>query len=95
MAELVRLENTNRHPVDELADLRETMKRLKVREDELREMIISKKCSRQGDEHTAFVETKRSERLDKKQVVQEFGRERLRHFLTATEAVYVTVKRNG
>jgi hypothetical protein len=43
----------NRHPVDELADLRMQTREMEQRIEELRELIISGACGLIGDEHTA------------------------------------------
>jgi hypothetical protein len=45
----------NRHPVDELGDIRAEIKKLEERDAELREQIISGKCSPDGDQYRAAI----------------------------------------
>lgn len=72
---------TNRHPVDELFDVRAEMKRLKSREDELRDLILSSKCGLTGDQFDADVQRSESERIDTTALRKEFGLEKLRPFM--------------
>jgi len=82
----------NRHPVDELADIRAEQKRLKDREDELRQMIISGQVGPVGDQHEASIRETVSERLDTAAVRKEFGLAKLRPFLKPSTTTVITVK---
>jgi hypothetical protein len=63
----------NRHPADELADVRAEIKQLQIREAELRIELMT--SDRHGVQWTAIVETKNYERLDTKAVIEHLGRE--------------------
>lgn len=69
---------TNRHPVDELADVRAEMRRLKEREAELRTMIIEDRCTHSGAEFAVDIRTSEQERVDTAAVWREFGIDVLR-----------------
>lgn len=83
---------SNRHPVDELADVREAMKVLKTREAELRAAILTHECGLTGDEYEATIKETETERVDTKELKKEFGLEKLRPFLKPVRAVTVWVK---
>jgi hypothetical protein len=87
------MSQTNRKPPDELADVREQMKTLKAREDELREMLISGQADLVGDDCVAVVSIVTQERVDTAKLRAELGLERLRPFLKMTEATTVKVER--
>ena len=72
---------SNRHPVDELADVRAEVRRLKAREDEPRELILSGRCDPVGDQHEATVREAEAERIDTAALKRELGFERLRPFM--------------
>jgi hypothetical protein len=57
-------ETANRHVVDELADIREAIRRLEEREGELRAYILDHPHDRVGDDHiAAVVNSDRHQRL--------------------------------
>jgi hypothetical protein len=82
---------TNRHPVDELADVRAQIRRLQTREAELRDTILAGTCGLIGDQHEASVRISESERVDVSALRKELGLERLRPFLRATSIKTVRV----
>ncbi len=82
----------NRHPVDELADVRTEIKTLQAKEAELRDLIIAEGCDLEGEEFEANVSRVESLKLDTKAVRKEFGDERLRAFLKPSEVLTVRVK---
>jgi len=84
--------SSNRHPVDELADLRAKIAKLEGRADYLRRTIIAGGCSLEGDEHVAMVKTTARQVLDTKAVRQEFGDARLRPFMVERKADQVFVR---
>lgn len=55
---------TNRHPVDELSDVRAEMKRLKEREETLRDVILGGECGMTGDQFVASVTSAEQRRFD-------------------------------
>jgi predicted phage-related endonuclease len=87
------MSQTNRKPPDELADVREQMKELKVREAELRDMLIDGACDLVGDDYAATVSKVISERVDTVRLRKELGTERLRPYLVPSESVVVKVER--
>ena len=82
---------SNRHPVDELADLRKQMHQTEQRIEELRELIISGACSLVGDEHAATLEERTNQRVDIKELRREFG-EALTPFLREHRATRVNIR---
>jgi hypothetical protein len=88
---IVRL-GENRHPVDELADVREQMRGLKEREQELRETILGGGCTKVGARFSASVTRTKVQRLDSEAVRREFGLAVLRPFLRDSETVIVKLK---
>jgi hypothetical protein len=54
----------NRHPVDELADVRAQIRELQDREAALRQQILTGKCGLVGDDYRARIRQMGAERLD-------------------------------
>jgi hypothetical protein len=82
----------NRHPADALADVRQEIRQLEAREQELRSKLLQ--CGGDdlaGDEWEAQVKHFDQQRLDTPAVVKHFGREALQPFFksTAYDAVYL------
>jgi len=84
--------NTNRHPVDELADIRATIRHLQEREGNLRAAILAGACSLTGDQHLATVTTQSTQRFDKAAAIRALGMERLRPFMSEAEFKIVKVR---
>jgi hypothetical protein len=63
----------NRHPADELADVRTELKALQTREAELRNVLLTEGADRQGVGYVAVVITVKQERLDVSAVRKHFG----------------------
>lgn len=86
------IDRRNRHPVDELADVRSEIKSLQAREAEIRALIIGEGCTLDGHEFEASVSTSTALKLDTAGVRKEFGDERLRPWLKPASTVTVRVK---
>jgi hypothetical protein len=86
---------TNRHPVDELADVRAEIKALQKQEQILRDRILNGECSLTGDDHGAEVIMQRREMLDTKAVRWKFSREELAKFMKTTEVAIVKLSKLG
>ena len=82
----------NRHPVDELADIRERMKPLKRREEELRQMILDHECEAEGEEYAAAVSVTVRENLDQAKLIKEMGMKVLRPFMRTSEIRTIRLK---
>jgi hypothetical protein len=65
----------NRHPADELADLRTERKRIEAREAELRDVLIVEDADLVGDDYRAHISEHEQHRLSYDLLVQRFGRE--------------------
>ncbi|MGY2987680.1 hypothetical protein [Bradyrhizobium sp. USDA 4508] len=85
--------STNRKPPDELADVRERIKELKGREDELRDLLIEGKADPVGDEYVAKISEQEGERIDSKKLRAKFGTDVLGPFMTKTRKTVVNVER--
>ena len=79
----------NRHPVDELADLRKQNRQTEQRIEELRELIISGACGLIGDEHTATLEMRTRKLVDIKELQRAFGAKAVAPFVREYRATYV------
>ena len=81
----------NRHPVDELADLRKHMHQIEGRIEELRDLIISGACGLVGDEHAATLKVRTSQRIDIKELRRAFG-EAVAPFVREHRATHVIIQ---
>jgi hypothetical protein len=64
----------NRHPIDELADVREQKKILSSREEELRDMVIFGDVDLTGEEHFARLVESEQSRVDRGMLEARFGK---------------------
>jgi len=80
----------NIHPVDELATLREHIKRLTARADDLRDKLLEDGADLKGDEYTATITPGVRETLDRKAIEEAFGEKAIAPFLKKTS--FKTVK---
>jgi hypothetical protein len=85
---------TNRHPADELADVRAQIRSLQERETELRTTILNGKCSLAGDDYIAVVQTRPQNRVDIPALRKHFGAA-LKPFMRAREVTQVWIKVRG
>jgi hypothetical protein len=70
----------NRHPVDELADIRAEIRPLEDREQELRTFVLEHPDDREGIEYLASVREQRREHVDLKGLANEIGGSLLQRF---------------
>ena len=82
----------NRHPVDQLADVRAQIKQLRAREDELRAEVLANPEDRAGDEHEAMLCETTVERVDLELMKRELGMLFLRPFLRQQVQTSVRLK---
>ena len=82
----------NRHPVDELADVRAQIRELRDREDALRRVILGSGCSLVGDEFEATIKKQITSRIDQAAAIRELGMERLRPFMASSETTVIRVR---
>jgi hypothetical protein len=80
----------NRHPVDELSDIRSEMKRLKAREDEIRDLILSERISTTGDQWDVSVSISSQERVDTAALRKHLGPDAIAPFIR--QAVVKTIR---
>lgn len=85
--------DTNRHPVDELADLRAEIGRLEGRADYLRRMILAGDTTLTGDEHVATVRETCRSGYDTKAMIAELGEDALRPFRTETRIHQLLIRK--
>ena len=74
----------NVHPADELAALREEIKQLSAREDELRALLLKPDADLNGDQYIAHIQTSTRESVDKSALIAELGREAVERFFRNT-----------
>jgi hypothetical protein len=82
----------NRHPVDELADLRKQMCQTEQRIEELRQLILSGACGLVGDEHAATLKVRTSQRVDIKELKRGLGAEAVAAFVREHRATHVIIQ---
>jgi hypothetical protein len=70
----------NRHPVDELADVRPEIRRLEDREQELRNYLLEHPEDRTGIEHIAIIGEQGRSRVDLKAFADEIGHSLMQRF---------------
>jgi hypothetical protein len=80
----------NVHPADELAEVREKIKALTARADELRDKLLADGAHLQGDQYTATINPGVRETLDRKAIEEAFGEKAIAPFLKKTS--FKTVK---
>lgn len=84
----------NRHPADELADVRSKVKTLQLREAELRAQLLATD-DHVGTEWRADVRRVEQERLDAKAAIAHFGRAALKGFLKTIAYEMVVLRKRG
>lgn len=80
----------NVHPVDELHALREEIKALQERADDVRDSLLQEGADLNGDMHVGKIIDSKRETLDRKALEEAFGAEMLAPFLKVT--TYKTLK---
>ena len=63
----------DRHPADELADVRTQLQQLKQREAELQTLLLSGECGLAGDDYVAVISRHSTEQLDLKALRKHYG----------------------
>jgi hypothetical protein len=82
----------NRHPADELADVRTEIKALQERESRLRAALLDGDCGPEGDDFVARFVTLKQSRLDVEEVKKHFGMATLKPFFTDKEVQQVRLE---
>jgi Mn-dependent DtxR family transcriptional regulator len=85
----VAAELRNRHPVDELYDIRQEIQDLKKMEKRLRDKIISGTCSLYGDQYEAVICNHERHIVDVDAIRREMGPEWVRRFMKITTVTVV------
>jgi hypothetical protein len=85
-----KIELPNIHPADELAAVREEIKILTTRADELRDQLLACGAELKGDQYTAVIHPGTRETLDRKAITEAFGEAAVAPFVKATQ--FYTVK---
>ena len=80
----------NIHPADELSAIREEIKQMQERADELRDMLLTEGADLKGDMYTANIVPGVRETLDKKALIEAYGEKAIAPFIKKT--TYQTVK---
>lgn len=81
---------TNVHPADELAAVREEIKILQDRADQLRDQLLVEGADLTGDQYIAVIHPGLRETLDRKAITEAFGAAAIAPFIKATP--FKTVK---
>ena len=85
----------NRHPADELHEVREEMRNLEKRAAKLRsDLLMMPECERRGEDYHANVATYEQNRLNIKKLRLVLGPKLLRPFMARRVVQYVAVKKN-
>lgn len=83
-------ERPNIHPADELSAVREEIKIMQGRADELRDQLLAAGADLKGDQYTAAIIPGVRETLDRKAIEEAFGEKAIAPFLKKTN--FKTVK---
>jgi hypothetical protein len=83
----------NRHPADELADVRAEIKRLETHRERLRSKLLADGANLIGDEWEASISFKQHARLDAKAATEYFGAEAMKPFMRRIEYQQLDLKR--
>jgi hypothetical protein len=84
------VELPNIHPADELSAVREEIKILEKRADQLRDQLLAEGADLHGDQYTAVIHPGSRETLDRKAITEAFGEAAIAPFVKAT--AFKTVK---
>jgi hypothetical protein len=79
----------NRHPADELADVRSEIKRLTARENELRAYLLEHPDDREGDDYVVSVASQSRKKVDLRRLADEIGASLLQRFTSYTSFLAV------
>lgn len=85
-----KVELPNIHPADELSAVREEIKILTARADELRDLLLEDGADLNGDQYTANIIPGVRETLDRKALTEAYGEAAIMPFIKKTH--YQTVK---
>lgn len=85
-----KVELPNIHPADELCGLREEIKILQDRADELRDKLLADGADLNGDMYTAVIQAGVRETLDRKALIEAYGEKAIAPFVKKTN--YKVVK---
>jgi hypothetical protein len=80
----------NVHPADELSAIREEIKQMQGRADELRDQLLAEGADLKGNQYTANIIPGVRETLDRKAIEEAFGEKAIAPFLKKTN--FKTVK---
>lgn len=80
----------NIHPVDELQAIREEIKQLQERADEIRDGLLKEGADLRGDMYSAKVIDSKRETIDKQALIEAFGEKAIAPYLKVT--TFKTVK---
>lgn len=84
---------SNRHPVDELAEVRAEIKRLQEREAALRAEILGRSCGLIGFDYRAVIREQAEERVDTKAIRAGLTPAQLAPFLKSSKKTILTLER--
>jgi hypothetical protein len=84
----------NRHPADELADVRSEIRRLQEREEALRAHLLEHPEDRVGDDYTVSISSQSRKRVDLKRLADEIGASLLARFTIFTTSLVVRLREN-
>jgi hypothetical protein len=82
----------NRHPVDELADIRSAIRRLEDREQELRSYLLEHPNDRKGTDFEALIGTQQHKRIDLRALADEIGASLLGRFTSYISVAVVKLR---
>ena len=81
---MAKRELPNIHPADELSAVREEIKILEGRADELRDILLKEGASLEGDNYVAQIITNKRETLDRAAITEAFGEEAIAPYVKTT-----------
>ena len=89
------IRRVNRHPADALADVRQEIKELQLREEALRAELLMAGANLIGVEWEASVQSREHRTLNRDALIKHFGREALAPFFRVTGYEAVALKKRS
>jgi hypothetical protein len=89
------MEQHNRHPADELSDIRAELQRLGEREQTLRAYLLEHPEDRVGDEHVASIGSQQRKRVDLSAFADEVGHSLMERFTSYRTCAVVRLRERG
>ena len=90
---VIPFQRRNRHPADDLADVRNEIKQLEIREAEIRAELLADAADRIGVQYEAYIRDQTQRRLDIPALIERFGADTIGSFYRKTSVRTLRLRR--